>query len=155
MEGCTSEWTTDKSVCRPLQVLLNSIDEDEDTSALLSPRLRLMLIVIGVVQCQTPNMLALASLWETARRRPSPRQRTKALESSCNWGNIAGIQSHLDTSKCVCSQSGWCEEGVKNVSFNVLSTSLALFRGLLHFNAMSYRITPNFASLHYSHKISL
>lgn len=105
MEDCTSGWTTDLSVCRPLQVLLSSIDVDEGTSAQLSPRLRLMLIVIGVVHCQTPNMLALASLWETALSQPSPQQ---TLVSSCNWGNIAGIRTHLDTSKCVCSQSGWC-----------------------------------------------
>lgn len=102
------------SVCRPLQALLNSIDVDEDTSAWLSPRLRLMLIVIGVVHCRAPNMLALASLWETARSRPSPRQlRKKHWGHLRNWGNIAGIQTHQDTSKCACSQSGWCEEGVK------------------------------------------
>lgn len=41
--------------------------EDEDTFFQLCPRLRLMLIVIGVIYDQTPSMLALASPWETSR----------------------------------------------------------------------------------------
>lgn len=39
---------------------LGSEHVDEESS----PMVRLMLIVIGVVYYQTPNMLALASLWE-------------------------------------------------------------------------------------------
>lgn len=41
---------------------------DDETAVKSSPRLRLMLIVIGVVYYQTPNMLALSSLWEISQK---------------------------------------------------------------------------------------
>lgn len=57
------------SVAPPLQDILNSTNRwgqhvDDETAVKFGPGLRLMLIVIGVVRYQTPNMLALASLRE-------------------------------------------------------------------------------------------
>lgn len=66
---------SDQCICHPLQDVLDSFNTDREVRMWMMkqppspcPRLRLMLIVIGVVHQQTPNMLALALLWETSQK---------------------------------------------------------------------------------------
>lgn len=69
---------------------------DEDTSFQRCPRLRLMLIVIGVIHDQTPNMLALASPWETSRShcRAACKHRAHRADIARLWTNL-GIRKYF------------------------------------------------------------
>lgn len=51
----------------PLQVLVRKFTGEDGGADMFSPRLMLMLIVIGVAINRTPNMIALALSWEISR----------------------------------------------------------------------------------------
>lgn len=86
---------------------------DDETVLKSGPRLRLMLIVIGVVYYLTPTMLALALLWEISSKKTKQKKPRKNNLSppllhptlkTCSWGGWCRsrhkVESGLTTKLC-------------------------------------------------------